>query len=73
MNDELTPEPTQPAANSIQLANGMDEADAAASRSGPDTEPPPSRYGPATTGGMWRDEANDIGHLPRAPVAVANP
>jgi len=55
MNDELTPEPTQPAANSIQLANGMDEADAAASRSGPDTEPPPSRYGPATAGGMIRE------------------
>ena len=55
MNDELTPEPTPPAANSIQLANGMDEADAAASRSGPDTEPPPSRHGPATAGGMIRE------------------
>jgi cytoskeleton protein RodZ len=55
MNDELTPEPAPPAANSIQLANGMDEADAAASRSGPDTEPPPSRHGPATAGGMIRE------------------
>ena len=55
MNDELTPEPTPPAANSIQLANGMDEADAAASRSGPATEPPPSRHGPATAGGMIRE------------------
>ena len=24
------------------------------------------------TGGLWRDEANDIGHLPRGPAAVAN-
>jgi cytoskeleton protein RodZ len=55
MNDELTPEPAPPAANSIQLANGMDEADAAASRSGPDTEPPPPRHGPATAGGMIRE------------------
>ena len=55
MNDELTPEPTQPAANSIQLANGTDEADPAASRSGPDTEPPPSRDGAATAGGLIRE------------------
>jgi cytoskeleton protein RodZ len=55
MNDELTPESTPPAPNSIQLANGMDEADAAASRAGPDTEPPPSRHGPATAGGMIRE------------------
>ena len=55
MNDELTPEPTQPAANSIHLANGTDEGEAAASRSGPDTEPPPSRHGPATAGDMIRE------------------
>ena len=55
MNDELTPEPTQPAANSIHLANGTDEAEAVASRSAPDTEPPPSRHGPATAGDMIRD------------------
>jgi cytoskeleton protein RodZ len=55
MNDELTPEPTQPAANSIHLANGTDDGEAAASRSGPDTEPPPSRHGPATAGGMIRE------------------
>jgi HAE1 family hydrophobic/amphiphilic exporter-1 len=25
------------------------------------------------TGGFWRDEANDIGHMPRAPAAVTQP
>ena len=58
MNDELTPEPMQPPAGSPAAAGGMDEAGdarAAASRSGPDTEPPPSRHGPATAGGLIRE------------------
>ena len=65
MTDELTPEPTQPA-SLPHPAPGMDEADArdaatppvpaaAASRSGPDTEPRSSQLGPATAGGMIRD------------------
>ena len=64
MTDELTPEPTQPSSFS-HPAPGTDEAGAegvaappepaaAASRSGPDTEPQ-SQLGPATAGGMIRD------------------
>ena len=64
MTDELTPDPTQPSSFS-HPAPGTDEAGAegvaappepaaAASRSGPDTEPQ-SQLGPATAGGMIRD------------------
>ena len=65
MNDELTPEPTQPSAVSAHPAVDAVEADAEAgvassasarheARSGPDAEPQPSS-GPPSAGGMIRD------------------
>ena len=60
MNDELTPEPSQPSshpADAATEAEGVATSPAplqqAASRFGPDAEPPPS--GPPTAGGMLRD------------------
>ena len=56
MNDELTPGPTPPSVPA-HPADGMDDTAApepAASRAGPDTEPPP-QAGPATAGGTIRD------------------
>ena len=62
MTDELAPEPAQPSSFPHSAPGAADaegvatspEPDAAASRSGPDTEPP-SQLGPATAGGMIRD------------------
>lgn len=50
MNDELTPDPTRPAAAAPQ----GEADDAAAGVAGPATEPPP-HAGPATAGSMIRD------------------
>jgi len=56
MNDELTPDPTQPPMASPPSADKDDDAAAPdqASRAGPVTEPPP-HAGPATAGSMIRD------------------
>ena len=58
MNDELTPEPTQPPPDSGQPVDAAGEAATPAEapeahRAGPDTEPP-SMFGPPSAGGMIR-------------------
>ena len=55
MNDELTPEPTQPGASAPSSGGPDDAAPEAAAPAVPATEPPPPHAGPATAGSIIRD------------------